>query len=455
MQTVHAKSALLEQSWCSNVRIGIEAGVIRGIEKNVDPDPADRQLGVVLPGVPNAHSHAFQRALAGRTEYVVGSNDDFWTWRKAMYAVSERLDPEQLLAIAELAYMEMLEAGYTSVAEFHYLHHRSNGDSYDPVARLAEIHREAARNTGIRLTMIPTLYIGRTFGDRTLTPEQQRFGNSVDSFIGLMDEIRNNDAGKGIGIGLHSLRAVPQDAIETVTEYARTEIPSASIHVHIAEQQREVDDCIAFTGQRPVEWLFDHCDIDRRWCLVHATHVTPNELAAIAHREATVVLCPTTEANLGDGIFRFPEFISRGGQFAIGSDSHITIDPFQELQCLEYGQRLSRQARNVAATQSQPHSGASLFLSSLAGGRAAVGQDCGRIAEGCCADLIFVNTGDSRLSGLSEDELLDAMVFAAPRNPVEAVMVAGEWRVSDGRHACRNEISATFSGAIATLFPKS
>jgi len=351
--------------------------------------------------------------------------------------------------------MEMLEAGYTSVAEFHYLHNRSNGDAYDPVTRLADVHREAARNAGIRLTMIPTLYISRTFGDPALTPEQQRFGKPVDSFIRLMDEIRNNDAGHEIGIGLHSLRAVPQDAIETVTEYARTEIPSAPIHIHVAEQQREVDDCIAFTGRRPVEWLFDHCDIDRRWCLVHATHATPNELTGIAERGATVVLCPTTEADLGDGIFGFPEFISSGGQFAIGSDSQVTIDPFRELQCLEYGQRLSSRTRNVAATQKQPHAGASLFISSLAGGRAAVGQDCGRIAEGCCADLVVVNSGDSRLSGLSEDELLDAMVFAAPRNPVEAVMVAGEWRVSDGRHARRNEISTAFGDVIAQLFRKS
>jgi formimidoylglutamate deiminase len=455
MQTLHAQSVLLDQAWCSNVRIGIDAGVIRSIEANVERDSTDQQLGVVLPGIPNAHSHAFQRAIAGRTEYTDGAGDDFWTWRKAMYAVSAKLDPEKIRVIAELVYMEMLEAGYTSVAEFHYLHHQPGGDAYVPASRLTDVLIEAAANTGIRLTIIPTLYLSRTFGDLNLTPQQRRFSNSAEAFLKLLDEIRKNVGGYELGIGLHSLRAVPQAAIETVIEYARTELPAAPLHIHIAEQQREVNECITFTGQSPVEWLFNHCEVDERWCLVHATHATPEQLEVIARSGATVVLCPTTEANLGDGVFRFAEFAARGGQFAIGSDSQVTVDPFQELQLLEYGQRLTQRRRNIAANDQQAHTGAALFQASLAGGRAAVGQDCGRIAAGCGADLIVVNTDDSRLLDLTEDELLDAIIFAGPRSPIQDVMVAGEWRVTAGRHASRTEILAAFREATADLLQHS
>ena len=451
MQILHAQSVLLEKHWCSNVRISIDKGVIRSVEVGVDPDPTDEQLGSVLPGVPNAHSHAFQRALAGRTEHAAGASDTFWTWREAMYAVSAKLDPEKLGVIAELVYMEMLEAGYTSVAEFHYLHHQPKGDAYVPATRLTDVLIEAAANTGIRLTIIPTLYLNRTFGDPELAPEQRRFANSPDAFIRLTDEIRKN-AGTATGIGLHSLRAVPPAAIKIVTDYARTELPSAPIHIHIAEQQREVDECRAFTGQSPVEWLFDHCEIDENWCLVHATHATEEQLKAIADSGATVVLCPSTEANLGDGVFRFSDFADCSGRIAIGSDSQVTVDPFGELQLLEYGQRLTQERRNIAATAQQPHTGAALFNASLAGGRAAVGQDCGRIAAGCVADLIVINTDDPRLTGLIEGELLDAMIFAGPRRPVSRVMVAGEWQVTGGRHARRPEILAAYREATADLY---
>ena len=454
MQTLHAQSVLLDQTWRSNVRIGIDDGVIRSIVANVDGASTDEQVGVVLPGIPNAHSHAFQRALVGRTEFAKDADDNFWTWRNAMYALSEKLAPENLRAIAELLYMEMLEAGYTSVAEFHYLHHQPGGAAYDPATRLTDVLIEAAANTGIRLTIIPTLYLSRTFGDLELAPPQRRFANSAAAFIRLMDEIRKSSQAE-TGIGLHSLRAVPPTAIETVSEYARTEIPSAPVHIHIAEQQREVDECLAFTGQGPVEWLLDHCDVDERWCLVHATHAAPEQLQAIADRGATVVLCPTTEANLGDGVFGFSDFAACGGQFALGSDSQVNVDPFEEMRLLEYGQRLTHCRRNIAATGKQAHTGAALFGACLAGGRTALGQHCGRIAAGYAADLIVVNTDDPRLMGFGEDELLDALIFAGPNSAVADVMVAGEWQVTAGRHARRAEILAAFRDVIGGLLQNS
>ncbi len=453
MKTVHASSALLESGWGSNVRLEIDAtGDIRSIEQDCAPRASDDACDIVLPGMPNAHSHAFQRVLAGRTESARESEDDFWTWRHMMYAAASRIGPENLLPVVQMVYAEMLEAGYTCVAEFHYLHHQVGGTRYEPVCRLADVHVEAANSTGIRLTLVPTLYVGRGFGDGGLDARQLRFGNSAHTFITLVESIRSAHPTCAVGIGLHSLRAVPREDIETILAYARDELPAAPIHIHIAEQRREVEDSLAFSGKTPIAWLLEHCPVDERWSLVHATHAAPDELASIVDSDATVVLCPTTEANLGDGVFPFAHFASLGGRFAIGSDSQATVDPFRELQLLEYGQRLTRQRRNVAATDSRRHTGAALFDACLEGGRRAVGQDCGRLVEGAPADLIAINALDPRLAETQGDGLLDALVFAEPRRPIERVMVGGRWCVAGGRHVNHRRIVNAFRESLATIF---
>lgn len=453
MKTLHASSALLESGWCSNVRFAIDAsGDVRSIERDCAPRASDDACDIVLPGVPNAHSHAFQRVLAGRTESASGSEDDFWTWRHAMYAAAARIGPENLLPVAEMVYAEMLEAGYTCVAEFHYLHHQVGGVPYEPRCRLADVHVAAANSAGIRLTLVPTLYTGRGFGRDDLEARQLRFGNSADDFIALVESIRRAHPTCPVGIGLHSLRAVPRNDIETILAYARDELPDAPIHIHVAEQRGEVSDSLGFSGKTPVAWLLEHCTVDARWNLVHATHAGLDELASIVDSDATVVLCPTTEANLGDGVFPFVDFARLGGRFAIGSDSQATVNPFRELQLLEYGQRLARQRRNVAATDSRRHTGAALFASCLEGGRRAVGQACGRLIEGGSADLIAINGLDPRLAEATGDALLDALVFAEPRQPIERVMVGGRWRVEGGRHVDHRRIADAFRKSLASIF---
>jgi formimidoylglutamate deiminase len=442
--TLFANAALLDDGWRENVRLTIADGEIRHIQESAVADPDDERVDTILPGMPNGHSHAFQRAMAGRAERRHPSGDDFWAWRLTMYSLAERLNPEQLLAIATLAYMEMLEAGYTSVAEFHYLHNKRGGKPQVPAHLLAEVHSEAASMAGIRLTLIPTLYMANGFDGAALTEAQLRFTNTTESFLKLVDGIRSRETAHTTGLGIHSLRAVPADALRNVVNHANSEMPNAPVHIHIAEQQREVDECILSTGQRPVEWLLNHHDIDERWCLIHATHATAEELQGIAERRATIILCPTTEANLGDGVFNYSNFVPNGGQIGIGSDSQISINPWQELQLLEYSQRLTQRARYIAASDESPNTGRALFDAALRGGRVAVGKACDDLAEGKAADLIALNMSDPRLAGLACDELIDALIFANPRNPIDAVMVGGEWKTWSGQHTKHELIVSNF-----------
>jgi formimidoylglutamate deiminase len=448
LPTLHANAALLDDGWHTNVRLTITRGEIERIEISVEPDRDDQQTGAILPGIPNGHSHAFQRAMAGRAERRHENGEDFWTWRQSMFALAERMSPEPLLAIATLAYMEMLEAGYTSVAEFHYLHNNRGGKAYAPAHLLSQVHSEAARAAGIRLTLIPTLYMVNGFDGAQLTEPQLHFANSADSFLQLVEGIRGQEYGRAIGLGIHSLRAVPPAALRTVVDYASKALPKVPLHIHIAEQQSEVDACLLATGQRPIEWLLDHHDIDKNWCMIHATHATAEELRGIADRDATIILCPSTEANLGDGVFNYDEFVSNGGRIGIGSDSQVTINPWHELQLLEYSQRLIQQKRNIAAASGKFHStGRALLDAVLEGGRAAVGRVSDGLAEGKTADLIALNMQDPRLAGLMGNELLDALIFANPRNPIDAVMVGGEWKTRAGRHQQSEQIIADFHAA--------
>ncbi|MDZ4814627.1 MAG: formimidoylglutamate deiminase, partial [Pseudomonadota bacterium] len=329
---------------------------------------ATTRLGrFVLPGLCNAHSHAFQRAMAGLAERQTHADDSFWTWRETMYRFAGCIGPDELRAIAAQLYVEMLESGYTSVCEFHYLHHQPNGVPYADPAEMSRALIAAARDTGIRMTLLPVLYMTGGFDGSALSARQLRFGHSADTYLRLLELLRGeeNDA-LSVGMALHSLRAVAEAPMRAVLDAERGH--ARAIHVHIAEQMPEVDECLNLRGQRPVAWLLDHADVDRRWTLVHATHIDDAEVAGVARSGATVAVCPTTEANLGDGLFPLKAFLDAGGSMAIGSDSHVSISPVEELRWLEYGQRLRAQRRNIAVGATQASVGERLFAEAWRGG---------------------------------------------------------------------------------------
>jgi formimidoylglutamate deiminase len=343
-----APLALLPEGWRHDVAVDVDAsGSISAVAVGADANGRDRLDGPIMPGMPNLHSHAFQRAMAGLTEHR-GSDpqDDFWSWRQAMYGLALALTPEQIEATAALLYVEMLEAGYTAVAEFHYLHHAPDGRPYDDPAELSERIIAAATTTGIGLTHLPVMYVAGGFGSKPTTEAQRRFVNSPDRFLALVDTLCRRHGGKAdvaIGIAPHSLRAAPPEALRDAVGAVDSAMP---VHIHIAEQTREVDDCLAWSGQRPIAWLLDHAPVDRRWCLVHATHADADEVRRAAATGAIAGLCPTTEANLGDGLFPAEDWLAASGGFGIGSDSHISVSPVEELRWLEYGRRLLARKRN-------------------------------------------------------------------------------------------------------------
>lgn len=431
MTAIYARKALLAQGWAENVRLRTEAGRIAAIAAAVAAEPADEIAGIVIPGLANAHSHAFQRALAGHTEWrSPAGKDNFWTWRSRMYALAGRVDANRMRIIARQAYTEMVASGYTSVAEFHYLHNEP-GEAGSSTAML-EALAGAAAESGIRFCYVPVLYERAGFEQAEPTPEQRRFTLSAAEFL---EHYRQAAKFSGdtltIGIGAHSLRAVTRESLDRIAAVARKD--KVPMHLHIAEQRREVEQCLAVYDRRPVEWLLEHYALDSHWCLVHATHMDAEETAALARSGAVVCLCPSTEANLGDGLFRLQDWLQHGGNIAIGSDSHVSINPFEELRWLEYGQRLVTEQRNVAA-MSQRHTGRSLFERAAAGGALATGRPSGRLEKGAYADLVVLDDDSPMLAGHGIDSLLDALVFSGFTLPIDRVMVHGEWQVIDGRH---------------------
>jgi len=436
MCSLYATKALLPSGWESDVRLRISNGRIAAVETGVDVRNEEFRAGMVIPGLCNAHSHAFQRALVGRTEQrSPEGQDNFWTWRNAMYRLASKIDADTLKAIASRLYSEMLAAGYTSVAEFHYLHHTG----FEPII-------SAAEETGIRLTFVPILYERAGFDNPTPDDVQKLFVMSFDEYVKLYEQSKSYASDCiGIGVGIHSLRAVTKDSIDEISKFAASE--NAPLHIHIAEQQREVDECLSHYKTRPARWLLDRYDVDASWCLVHATHLEPDEISAIAKSGAVVCLCPSTEANLGDGIFPLPEYLAEGGRIAIGSDSHVTIDPFEELRWLEYGQRLTTQSRNVSVFDGG-HTGYTLFDQAATGGARASGQQIGRLEQGGLADLIVLDDSDPMFAGLDENMLLDSLVFSGYRVPIDRVMVHGEWRVIDGRHVGDDETREAYRRAM-------
>jgi formimidoylglutamate deiminase len=454
---LYAHRVLLPDGWAKNVAINIDRdGVISGLRENVPAIPQGAQLisGVVVPGVPNGHSHAFQRAMVGLTETRSGNNDSFWSWRDAMYRLLGKIGPEQLQAIGEQLYIEMLKQGYTSVAEFHYLHHAVDGSPFDDPAEMSQRVIAAAQSAGIHITLLPVLYCHSDFGARAAETGQRRFVHSIDQYQQLLQQLHNRYADQAnvrLGIAPHSLRAVSEPLLREAIAAVDALDGSAPIHIHIAEQQREVDSCIAYTGARPVEWLLGEFEVSNRWCLIHATHLVDGECRKLAASGAIAGLCPSTEANLGDGIFPAVEYLRAGGQFAIGSDSQVTLDPARELQLLEYGQRLITRGRSLLADDQTPSVGEKLLRSAAVGGARALAINTGRIEEGARADLVVLDDQHASLYGKAGSELLDSWVFACNSTPVKDVMVAGQWLVRDGVHAQEEDVAQRFRGAMDDL----
>ena len=441
---LHLELALTPDGWRRDIVVRIDHGIILGIEEPGDRT-AQRVSGVALPGLPNLHSHAFQRAMAGLTEQRGSESDSFWTWREAMYRFVERLGPDDLEAIAAFAYMEMLEAGFTWVAEFHYLHHQPDGRPYDNVAEMSERIVAAADTAGIGLTLLPVLYRQSGFLGKPATSAQRRFLNDRDSYARLIETRVPNG---NIGIAPHSLRAVTLDDLQ----WAALTWRGRPAHIHVAEQTREVEDCLAAHGRRPIDLLLDTVEVDdRRWCLIHATHADAGELARMARSNATVGLCPITEANLGDGLFDVPSFLAHEGHFGIGSDSLVRISAADELRTLEYGQRLAHRQRNVLGEATRS-TGRRLFETALIGGtRATDPEIVGSISPGKRADFVVLDHDHPALAGAQDDSLLDAWLFAADNAAIKTVYCRGVPVVQNGRHVARDVLSARYRRILAGL----
>ena len=454
MTQLIARQALTAYGWAENVRIEIEGGRIAALDADSRAEPGDLVAGIVIPGLANAHSHAFQRVLAGHTEQrAPAGRDNFWTWRSRMYALAGQIDAGAMKAIARQAYGEMLATGYTSVAEFHYLHNEP-GESTASVA-MFEALVEAASESGIRMTYVPVLYERAGFTDPQPTSDQKRFALTVEQLIEHYSAASTiaKSVSDGIfhtGIGAHSLRAVTEDSLRQISDVARRD--GVPMHIHVAEQQREVDQCFAEYDARPVEWLFENFDVGENWCLVHATHIDDHEIELIARSGAVVALCPSTEANLGDGLFPLQHYLEQGGRIAIGSDSHVSINPFEELRWLEYGQRLVSRTRNVAAAAiSRQQTGRSLFEVAVEGGANACGQTGGLLKTGANADLIVLDDDSPMLAGHTTRSFLDALVFSGFTLPIDRVMVNGQWCVVDGRHTGEDSARSEYVAAVEKL----
>jgi formimidoylglutamate deiminase len=446
--TLFAADALTPEGWRRDVRVEVDVeGAIAAVRADASSDGAERVAGPLIPGMPNLHSHAFQRAIAGRTGRAGADGDSFWTWRAAMYAFLERVDADAFAAIATQAYVEMLKAGYTRVAEFHYVHHDPNGKPYGDPAELARRIVAAAATTGIGLTLLPVFYAHAGFGGAPPAFGQRRFVHSVASYARVV-EMLAKDAARGgwnLGVAPHSLRAVTADELAAIVALVSARAP---VHIHAAEQQKEVADCIAWSGARPIDWLLGHADVDSRWCVVHATHMTPQETRGLAASEAVAGLAPTTEADLGDGTFAARDYLGAGGAFGVGSDSNTIIDPYAELRQLEWSQRLARQSRNVLATADTPV-GEVLYAAAARGGAQATGVAAGAIAPGSRADLVVLDVADPALVEQGVDALLDSAIFGPCRKPVRDVMVGGRWVVRDGHHAEEDAILRRYRSASA------
>ena len=448
----HAPSALLPDGWADAVAIDVDAtGTIVAVAPNARADAREVLAGPVVPAMPNAHSHAFQRSLAGRTgRAAAGSDDSFWTWRQAMYAFLDRVDADAFEAIAAQAYVEMAKSGYASVAEFHYVHHDPAGHPYADRAEMARRILAAARTGGVPLTLLPVYYAHGGFDGEPPSPAQRRFVMSTDEFAALGESLRSDARAQSavLGVAPHSLRAV------TPAELGRTLAsapPGSPVHIHVAEQTREVEQCIAWSGRRPVEWLLEHQGVDARWCVVHATHMVEREVRGLAGCGAVAGLAPTTEADLGDGTFPGVAFAAAGGRWGVGSDSNAIVDPFAELRQLEYSQRLFWRRRNLMGHGGDASIGTAMWLAAARAGAQACGRRTGAIEAGAHADLVVLDGDDPALAGHDGGTALDAAIFGPCRRPVRHAMLAGRWVVRDGRHRDEEAVLDGYRRAIARI----
>jgi len=449
MPVIHAARALTRDGWRSDVRIEVVAGKIARLETGARAEAGDERHDLVLPALANLHSHGFQRAMAGLTERRGDRADDFWTWRETMYRIALQLGPGDVEAITAQAYVEMLESGFASVAEFHYLHHAPDGAPYGNIAELAERVVAAASATGIGLTLLPVFYAHSTFGGTVPGSEQRRFINDLDRYETLVSGSRRAVSTLpfgAVGVAPHSLRAATPEELEIVVRLAS----GGPFHIHVAEQTREVDDCVRWSGTRPVQWLLDHAEVDKRWCLVHATHMDAGETQKLAQTGAVVGLCPITEANLGDGVFPLRPYLDAGGRFGVGSDSNVEIGAAEELKMLEYAQRLQARARNVVA-KAGASTGRAAFDSALAGGAQALRRDTGRLERDAIADLVSLRADHPVLVGRADDAILDSWIFAGGRALVDCVWSAGAKVVADGRHFARDGVGKRFADVARGL----
>lgn len=453
------ENALLPEGWARNVKVSVDdEGIIRAVEPCCDgggrDGSASKFKGFCVPGMPNLHSHAFQRAMAGLAEIAGPAGDSFWTWRNVMYGFLGRIGPEDLQAIAAQLYVEMLKRGYTAVGEFHYLHHDPVGAPYSRLSEMADRIVAASRASGIALTLLPVAYAHSGFGGAEPTEGQRRFINDADRYAQLLDELFSaygGDRNIRIGIAPHSLRAVTPEMLGTVIAALDGHDATAPIHIHIAEQVKEVQDCLHWSGKRPIEWLLSNVGVDRRWCLVHATHMTDEETDGLAAAGAVAGLCPTTEANLGDGLFPAIRYLEKGGVFGIGSDSHISVDPAEELRLLEYGQRLVTRSRNVLAGGEGKSTGVRLYLDALKGGAQACGLRSGALAAGMRADMVVLDGKSAALSGRNGNSVLDSWIFFGNDNPVKDVIVGGRVVVEGGRHFDQEKIANQYHAAMKRI----
>lgn len=445
---VHLQRALLPQGWADDVRVAIADGCIAAVSVGVPAQAGDDRAAVGLAGLPNVHSHAFQRAMAGLTEYRAQERDNFWTWRELMYRFLAYMSPDDVEAVTAQAYVEMLEAGFTRVGEFHYLHRDPVGQLYANPAELSERIAAAAHETGIALTLLPVFYAQGGFGGAAPSDGQRRFLCSVDEYADLLAACRALCARVPhwrVGLAPHSLRAVTPEALRELIPLAGP----APIHIHAAEQIREVEECVAWSGRRPVEWLLEYAPVDRRYCLIHATHLTAAEAQGLAESGAVAGLCPITEANLGDGVFPATSYVSFGGRIGIGTDSNVWISAPGELRMLEYTQRLTERGRNLLASADRS-TGRVLYDAALSGGGQALGASAA-IEVGASADLVSLKLDDPALFARASDQILDSWIFAAGSGCVDRVWCAGVKQVEHGKHRDRERIADRYRDVLARL----
>jgi formimidoylglutamate deiminase len=450
------RQALLPDGWHDHVLVSVDAAGLIARAAPGTPDTAAILLdGPVLPGMPNLHSHAFQRAMAGLAERSGPGNDSFWTWRETMYRFAAKLTPEDVEAIAGQLYAEMLEAGFTAVAEFHYLHHQPGGMPYADPAELSRRILSAADTAGIGLTHLPVLYRYGGFGAKDPQERQRRFLHDADAYARLLQALApqlQNRSDRRLGIAPHSLRAVTPELLHDGIAALDAIDSAAPIHIHIAEQTGEVEDCLSWSGKRPVQWLLDQGIVSKRWCLVHATHLDADETQRLAQSQAVAGLCPTTEANLGDGIFPAVDYMAAHGRIGIGSDSHISVSVAEDLRLLEYGQRLLHRSRTVLAGGPERSTGRRLYEAALKGGAQALGQPMGAIAPGHRADFVLLDAEAPALAGRSGDMALDAWIFSnQTRSAIRDVYVAGQRVVENGRHLRSENLAAQHAKALRRL----